>query len=282
MSRMLILGHSGLVGYSLFTFLSSLPHIEVFGIDRSDCDFTHVDSISYLKNTYEKLNPDTVVVLAAIKRQHSDSESTLSANNSITDNVALSLVDRRCRVVYISSCAVYGEKNNQIACTEESPCRPTSDYGRHKVYSESVYTSSINSSRLLIIRPPLIYRPYFCNSYGPSLFLNQSLANHQITVWGDGSEYREFIHTTDVAYTIYLLASLEVSTTINLVSGLSYSYSSIANFIASILPIDIHYKSRSIPIIVNHSYNPKKLCSYLPPGYQFLTPQQSILQALSQ
>lgn len=280
MSKVLILGHTGLIGSALFSFLSTVPHYEVFGLDRSDCDFSQSSNLDEIRSVFTKIDPDIVIVLSAIKRQDSDTRDTLSANNSISDNIAVLLAETSSRVVYVSSCAVYGEKNTQKDFTEESPVKPTSDYGFHKQYSESIYSSHIAHDKLLIIRPPMIYNPRICKSYGPSLFLNQALNDKQITMWGDGSEYRELIHTNDVCYIIYRLIEDKAHSTINLVSGISYNYASIASFISSLLSVSIISRERSIPTIVNHSYNPATLYSYLPIDYRFLTPQQAILNAL--
>ena len=79
--------------------------------------------LEYIKETYE-----SIVILAAIKRQDGDGLLFKKRNNSITNNISRAIEDINTKVLYMSSCAVYGEQNEQSNYTKRVQC-PTSYYG---------------------------------------------------------------------------------------------------------------------------------------------------------
>src|SRR5256885_1807933 len=81
------------------------------------------------------------------------------------------------------------------------------------------------ATSLLILRPALVYGPeepgYY---YGPSGFLQKARAGAPITLWGDGSELREFLFIDDVVDVTTRLLCGGACGVLNVVSGASYTY----------------------------------------------------------
>ena len=252
--KVLVVGANGLIG-SHFTRLLNCYHndeLSVNGISQEDIDLSHINGKSLLNELISNYKPSAVIVLAATKRQLGDSKEILEINNKITDNIVEALSKYKLHTIYLSSCAVYGEKNNQIQLTENAQLDPTSFYGEHKIYSEYKYRESIDCANLLVLRPPLIYGEY-SNGYNPAGFIESAVRNKTINLWGNGEEVREFIHVHDAAS--FLINSIKGSLTgtFNLVSGESYSYREMACLISKLIPVRVNERSRT-SIFVNHSY----------------------------
>lgn len=107
------------------------------------------------------------------------------------------------RLVFASSAAVYGAIDDKEA-TEEMLCRPSSPYGASKLAVED-YLSAYQSSYGL----ETVALRYF-NVYGPrqaynngytgviSVFANQLLRGLAPTIFGDGTQTRDFVNVRDI------------------------------------------------------------------------------------
>jgi len=270
MNRILILGGNGLIGSKLQLMLSKSSDYSVRNIDKDTIDLCSENIISSFQEQIEDFDPTITIVLAAVKRQLGDNIDTMKKNNMITKNITNCLSNTSSKVIYLSSCAVFGEKNQQDNYTEESPISPTSNYGEHKSLSERAYVSQIDSKRLLILRPPLIYDLFETSGYHPGGFLYSSIKDKKIQIWGNGVELRDFLYLEDACNVIIDLIKREVTGIINLTTGNSFSYINIAQHIAQKMEISIIERPRT-GVIVNHTYNNSKLMSYLP-EYIFKSP----------
>jgi nucleoside-diphosphate-sugar epimerase len=109
------------------------------------------------------------------------------------------------RFLFSSSCAVYGEKNEP--CIETMSCAPTSPYAYSKLLAEQLCQQY---SR--IFKVPTICFRYF-NVFGfrqdPSSeyagvvakFNDKMLKNEPITIFGDGSQSRDFVPVSQIVQT---------------------------------------------------------------------------------
>ena len=60
-----------------------------------------------------------------------------------------------------------------------------------------------NNIKLIKVRPPLIYgKDDLSRGYGPTGFTYKAMDNEEIVLWGDGSEYREFVYIDDVCLSV--------------------------------------------------------------------------------
>jgi UDP-glucose 4-epimerase len=226
--RLVVVGHTGFIGHYLVPELAAAaPGSEVVGASTPDLDLTSQSGAAAL---LPLLGPNTTVVfLAGVKRQLGDTIESFETNIVIATNFCRCLQQQRIRrVVYVSSAAVYGEENHNLAITEDTPVRPTSLYGAAKFASECLVVKTLRDAgrgSLAVVRPPLVYGPGDTSvSYGPSGFANAAMLRMPVTLWGDGTERREFLFVRDAAKLIASLAVAEHEGLFNLASGESHSY----------------------------------------------------------
>ena len=274
--KILILGCNGLIGKEIKkqSLAEANNFFEIIGLDRKEIDLSKTSNISTLKDFAYDNNIDSVIALAAIKRQLAKNNYDEQTNDKITETITNTFSNTNIKVTYISSCAVYGEKNNQINADETTAINPTSTYGIHKQSSELKYQEKIAKNNLLILRPPLIYGMDEQGGYNPTGFLQQAKQHHQIELWGDGTEKREFIHVEDAARIIIQMTRTQQRGEYNLTSSKSFSYQEIAKYIKSKIPCNIINKKRT-GNIVNHSYDNNKLRGIIG-DYKFKSPYNAI------
>jgi UDP-glucose 4-epimerase len=274
-NKVVLIGGSGFVGKALNRFFSNKLEWNVKSIDKKEVDLTQEVSQQTVKEVVEIFDPHNIVILAAIKRQDGDSTSILELNNKITKNISCALRGFNKQIIYFSSCAVYGEKNEQKRIDEENILYPTSHYGIHKVFSESLYRKTFRSSKnLLVVRPPLIYSEKETSGYNPGGFLHSARKDQHVKLWGDGSELREFIHINDITNVVGKLMSTETTGVVNLVAGKSYSYKEIASIICDMYKAKLIMRERTGKM-VNHTYDPTRLKSLIG-SYTFQSPLEVI------
>jgi UDP-glucose 4-epimerase len=112
------------------------------------------------------------------------------------------------KIVYASSCAVYGEPNC-LPVGEEHPTKPLSPYGITKLAAEHYCRVfyEVFGLKTICLR--------FFNVYGPSLkgesysgviakFLNRLKRGKPPIIYGNGEQTRDFVHVKDVVEAIML------------------------------------------------------------------------------
>lgn len=177
------------------------------------------------------------MILSAIKKQLGDNADVLLQNLTLTMNVGRAIADMPIRrIVFFSSAAVYGEDVSHDVMTEGTAVQPTSFYGIGKFAAERIIVKWAGATPLLILRPALVYGPaepgYY---YGPSGFLRKAQSEAEITLWGDGTELREFLFVDDVADVTSRLAASDVTGVLNLVAGVSYTYTDALDAVTEII-----------------------------------------------
>ena len=119
------------------------------------------------------------------------------------------------RFVFVSSCAVCGDPKT-LPVTEETPTDPISPYAESKLIGER-YCLGFSERQLL---ESVVLR--FFNVYGPrqtmndysgviTRFLERCDQKLPLTIYGDGSQTRDFVNVNDVAAAV--VASMESKVT---------------------------------------------------------------------
>jgi len=132
---------------------------------------------------------------------------TTDVNVEGTLNLLTSSVQEKVeKFVFVSSCAVYGEPK-YLPVNENHPAQPISPYAESKLTAEKT-CQTFHKKQLL---QSIIFRLF--NVYGPRQGMNEYSGvitrffenckhNLPLTMYGDGSQTRDFIHVNDVADTI--------------------------------------------------------------------------------
>jgi len=282
--NVIILGHSGFIGSHLERLLAASGHPEVLGRSLPDIDLSSVSSTSQLA---PHLNADSVLILlAAVKRQFGDSLDVFQRNLTMIKNVCGLLEDRPIRrVIFLSSAAVYGEETHNTWISEHTHVNPTSYYGIAKYAAERLLQKiCIASGRtsLVCLRPPLVYGSGDQGkTYGPSGFISAALEGAPITLWGDGTEKREFIYVEDICRLIEALIDNDFAGELNVVSGNSYCFADIVGIMRTrFSTLQINSRARSKQKADN-IFNPRKIMGLLPPGFQFTSLEDGLARILA-
>jgi len=278
--RIIILGHTGFVGsYLEKHFLKTFSEIEMIGHSTVSIDLTKEKEVNTLA---EFLNQQTVVILcSAIKRQLGDNLDIFSKNIQMVANLSRLLQNHSIKkIVYFSSTSVYGEEVHNLNITETTSAHPTSYYGIAKFTSECLLRNAIDSQEntsLLILRPPLIYGPKDRSlSYGPSKFTKSAVEGTQITLWGDGTEKREFLFIDDLVEITSRLLFNEDQGILNIASGTSHTFKNILDNISRLQPSPLRVNSRlRSKSKVDNVFNNQVLNQHLP-DFSFTSLEEGI------
>jgi UDP-glucose 4-epimerase len=267
--KCLVIGHSGFLGQRFIRHIqAAYPDMQVAGLSQLELDLTSGNAVQTLA---PYLDPETcVVMMAAVKRQLGDDLSAFSVNLQMVENLARALQTRPVgRLVYLSSAAVYGEDIENLAISEATAPIPRSYYGIAKLTSEHLLAKIFGDSatdRLVLVRPTTIYgfdEPG--TAYGPAGFLKKALAEEPITLWGDGSELRDFVYVDDAVQILAQLCLGQGSGCINIVSGESTTFRDMLATISTLLnrPLNITSRERS-KNKVDQRYDNRRLRQWMP------------------
>ena len=245
--RVVILGHTGFIGSHLVrSFQGQCPGIDVVGHSLPSMDLVEETEVANLSDLFDRQT--AVIMCAAIKRQLGDNQEAFAQNVKIVANLCRLLQDYPVRrFIYFSSAAVYGEDVHNTNISEETPVHPTSYYGIAKYTSECLLRKAVGEQRqgaLLILRPPTVYGPGDPSSYSPSGFLRAAIRQEKVTLWGDGSERREFIFVGDIVELVRRLTFHEYSGVLNVASGQSYTFSDTIDVVSQLVPPRLKIDSR--------------------------------------
>lgn len=276
-SRVVIIGGTGFVGRALIKYLHGL-NVDTLSISSNNLDFSKETAESRLL-TY--LRPsDSLVILSMVtpdkiitfqKNILSRSSNSLRGNSSPSQNTFLKsyssnidaflaniqIMDVVCKVlkkiacahvVYFSSDAVYSYHNFDIS--EQTPPSPDSLYGMAHLLREKMLQESFNGP-LIIVRSTQIYGMHDThNAYGPSRMLHSALKEDKIILFGNGEEMRDHIFIDDIVKLTLQLLQNKSFGILNAVTGISYTFSTVAEIIKDIIkkPIEIiaHPRQREI------------------------------------
>lgn len=183
-------------------YLKSIDKSNQFTFIEADiCDFDKINSIikeSCIKQIYH------LAAIVSVQESIRNPLFTNEVNVKGTLNVLeASRKNNVRRIVFSSSAAVYGDEPT-LPKKECSPVKPISPYGYEKYLGEQymklysdLYDVETVSLRYFNVFGP---RQSYASDYSGviSIFENKFKNNEVVTIYGNGEQYRDFIHVKDV------------------------------------------------------------------------------------
>ncbi len=263
MTISLVTGAAGFIGANLTDYLLDKGH-QVVCVDNesADNDKFHwnenainvngdITDYKFMKNVFT--NVDYVFHLAAESRLQPAIENPIQAvhRNCVGTTVMLQCAREAGvkRFVYSSTSSGYG--NNPFPNVETQPDDCLNPYSASKVAGEKFCKMYYNLYGLetVVLRYFNVFGPRSPQrgQYAPviGIFRRQKNDGEPLTIIGDGSQTRDFVHVTDVARANYLAAIIplkrdveyvdgydQIGEVFNVGSGKDYSVQDIANLIS--------------------------------------------------
>lgn len=146
---------------------------------------------------------DCIIHLAAISNDPSaelNPELTHEVNFRGTEVLARAARRRGIKFLFSSSCSVYGAASGPI--DEDGAVRPLSAYAVSKVRAEELLVELADASwKPVILRNGTLfgYSPRMRFDLVANIFALQGTLNNEIRVFGDGTQWRPFLHVSDCA-----------------------------------------------------------------------------------
>lgn len=227
--------------------------VQIYRGELSDIDF--------VQSIIEANKIDTVVHLVATIIPGSTFEDYKREYQHVifpTIELMQICAQRHIRFVYFSSGGtVYGNRTDMTPFKETDAMAPISYYGWSKQMMENsiLYVHRTTELKYLIVRPS---NPY---GHGQNIHAKQGLvavalgkilAGEPITVWGDGSNVRDYIYIDDLCEAVVQLLEKEVcNTTINIGSGQGASINDIINVLKEVVSEEVkvdYQPARSVDV----------------------------------
>lgn len=220
--RILVTGAAGFIGSQLVERLINEGHT-VMGIDGFSSTYSvaskRANCAAALATSQYRLvegqlgeldlpallaGVDAVVHLAGepgVRNSWGNRFAAYVERNIVATQILLEAVTRSRvrRFVFASSSAVYGDSGRGTV-DEASPLQPTSPYGVTKLTSEKLCGAYEEKCAfpMTILRYFTVYGPRQRPDMAVAEFLSAALRRHQVTVYGDGRQVRQFTYVADV------------------------------------------------------------------------------------
>jgi UDP-glucose 4-epimerase len=223
--RVLVTGGAGFIGSNLVDKLVSLGAkvtvIENFATGAMQNLSTSLANIKLIigdiqkENVCEKaLHAQEIIfhtaAMTSVSECQAKAEQCLQNNVASTKNL-LKRCPAESTFVFSSSAAVYGTANKR--CTENQALQPASVYGTSKVAGEELCQkyAKQNSLKCIVLRYFNVYGPRQennpLNSSVITKFKKGLVAGSNLTIFGDGTQTRDFVHVTKVVEANLLTAA---------------------------------------------------------------------------
>jgi nucleoside-diphosphate-sugar epimerase len=231
MSNILVTGGCGYIGSALIPRLledervdgvrvldsltSGSPHALVGALAAGELDFCEGDVRNEAEVSSAVDGVDAVIHLAGITgaaTTHDRADETLSTNYDGTTNLLRAAVDAEVeRFVFASSCNVYGRATVEDLSESAEP-EPINPYAETKLEAERFIRETVEDEPMTAtsLRMSTVYgsAPGIRFNLVVNDFVFRALTGRSLTVYGDGTNWRPFIHAADAA-SAFLAAATE-------------------------------------------------------------------------
>ncbi|MFX1297588.1 MAG: dTDP-glucose 4,6-dehydratase [Promethearchaeota archaeon] len=238
-----------------------------------------IKNLKLLNDLFLSYNFSVCIHLASqINVQESLDHPELSFDNNVigTYNILEAARKFNTKVIFIGTCMVYDLANANKPISEDHKVKPASPYAGSKLAAEEIALSYYYGFNL----PIVILRPF--NTYGPyqktnmeggvvSIFLHRKINNEKLSIFGDGTQTRDFLYVEDCADFIVKATECEkcFGEIINAGSGQDISIKDLAYLILNskkdnIEYIKHHHPQSEIMKLVCNNAKAKRILNWVP------------------
>ncbi len=274
MTSILFLGGAGFIGSNLIrTLIGRKDNLNVFVLEPSFANISRLggmdvqvfrgtlQDIDFVQSIIEANHIDTIVHLVATIIPGSTFEDYKREYQQVifpTIELMQYCAQKGVKFVYFSSGGtVYGNRSDMTPFKEADAMAPISYYGWSKQMMENsiLYVHRTAGLKYLIVRPS---NPY---GHGQNIHAKQGLiavalgkilAGEPITVWGDGSNVRDYIYIDDLCEAVVQLLEKDVcNTTLNIGSGVGASINNIIDSLKRVVSEEViveYLPARSVDV----------------------------------
>jgi len=167
-------------------------------------------------------------------------EKTIYANVIGTTNVLNAIKENKNRLIFVSSCEVYGDGHKKnVLLSETAELRPNSPYAASKAAADRICHSYFKSfgTDVTIVRPFNIFgERQRVGKFGAliPILIERAISGKDLTVFGDGKQTRDYVYIDDMiaAYSLVLRKKNLSGKVINFATGENTRVIDIAKYIA--------------------------------------------------
>ena len=267
MAKLLITGGGGFQGrYLVEHFLKNGHQITVLNTlsdktSKALKEFKNEITIVYGSVTDKEIiyktvrDHDCVFHFAArihVDESITDPLSSLNVNIYGTYNVLESVTFFKSRLIFLSSCEVYGAPLNNLPIKEDAELRPHSPYAASKAAADRLCFAHFTTygTDVVIVRPFNVFGPNQKNGIDGAaipIFVDLAMKGKPLSVYGDGNQKRDYMYISDLvkAYELIYNNPQLKGQVINIGTGRETKIIDIAQYIANKFHVKIiHKKAR--------------------------------------
>lgn len=264
--KICITGSAGFIGSCLLERLSNAyPKYDFIGIDRRYDIEIHNKNVQLFQTDINQWLPtihnvETVIHLAALP---SVRDSEARASDVIFDNIlATQKIIHQCidvwkpkKLLIASSSSIYDGRSDEFMNETDVFLRPLSIYASSKLACEQMVKMYMDNGRLNGIKPILMriftcFGPFQRDELSIRAIIDACLNDKPFTLYGDGTQKRDFNYIDDVCRAIDALrTSFDLKHTIyNIGTGKNISINEVIGKVSRMIekPVTINYQPSTI------------------------------------
>jgi UDP-glucose 4-epimerase len=277
MHNILIIGGGGFIGKNIIKhmdeidffknhkkFITSSKKSPFSEAGLTNCETCNIqlEQVDKIKNLIEANDIKTIVHLVSGMIPSSNENDFKEEKRAVitpTNEIFSFAAENKIKVIFISSGGtIY--KNNLAAHKEIEDLNPINFYGKSKVAIEKNLKDLHNNFNLryITLRPSNVYGNFYSLNSKQGLIpntINNILKKEPITIWGDGSDKRDYLYAEDLASTIcQMILKEEICGEFNVASSSVHSVLEVIRLIESKINIPanmLFQKRRDVDVSCN-------------------------------
>ncbi len=227
--QFLLIGKNGYIGRQLTALLRGFG-AEVTAVGSDDCNLLDAEQT---RRFFQKLPSArySVLFLAVINKSRANDYEAFKSNLALLENFVSAMQGHQvAHWSFFSSVDVYGN-HPKVPITEESPIEPDTWYGLAKYSGEFLVRQALPGAAAAFLRLPGIYGGFDPARIVVDRLIDKVVREGVVTLHGDGSVQRDFVHAADLAKIVVSLAQQRFAGLLNIATGNSMSMRELVNCI---------------------------------------------------